>query len=254
VEYLATQNRLDEALHVWTSINENDRRQKEQRLLGEKLMSKLFASKRFHAGVEVYNSFISIDEAKIAHEVLYNGSFEFDIAAAGTSQFGWQIQSVSQAQIRIDAIMAHSGKRSLRINLNASQALDLKNVSQFVLVEPSTRYQLEFYARTEELKGASTPTIEILDNAANPVKSLATSEPLTIGTKDWQLVTLEFTTTPHTEAVTIQLSRSECVIDVCPIFGKVWYDDFNLKRIGEGTAATPSSQPSPNNTTNASAR
>ena len=36
------------------------------------------------------------------------------------------------------------------------------------------------------------------------------------------------------EAILIRFTRTPCTDAVCPIFGKVWYDDFNLQRFGRG--------------------
>ena len=57
------------------------------------------------------------------------------------------------------------------------------------------------------------------------------------GTNDWQQVSFEFTTGPQTEAVLVRLARAGCPDGVCPIFGKIWYDDFNLERTGGRAAA-----------------
>jgi hypothetical protein len=38
----------------------------------------------------------------------------------------------------------------------------------------------------------------------------------------------------------VRLRRVPCPEEACPIFGKIWYDDFNLQRAGTnaGTPAT----------------
>ena len=47
---------------------------------------------------------------------------------------------------------------------------------------------------------------------------------------DWSVLNAAFTTAANTEAVTIQLVRETCKGIVCPITGKVRFDDFSLKQ------------------------
>ncbi|HYE64506.1 MAG TPA: hypothetical protein VD966_02920, partial [Pyrinomonadaceae bacterium] len=108
---------------------------------------------------------------------------------------------------------------------------EFNNVSQLVAVEAGTLYRLECYIRTEDLKSAATPVIEIVDSANGT--ALGVSAPFPVGKNDWQSVTVDFKTSATTEAVTVRTGRASCGADtVCPIFGKVWYDDFNLQRVG----------------------
>ncbi len=96
-------------------------------------------------------------------------------------------------------------------------------------MQPSTRYRLTFFARTEELKSAATLYTTVLDGSAGGV-ALGSSAPVASGTHDWQPATIEFTTGPRTQSVLVRLSRAGCADGVCPIFGKIWYDDFDLQR------------------------
>ena len=82
--------------------------------------------------------------------------------------------------------------------------------------------------RTEGLSSASTPFIVIQDPVDNA--NLGSTKALATGTSDWQLVTFDFKTNPQHDGITIDLSASLVVRGRYPIFGTVWYDDFNLKR------------------------
>ena len=119
----------------------------------------------------------------------------------------------------------------MRIIFKAPSTLDKIHVSQTVPVEPGTQYRIEYYVRTEDLISASTPVLTVLD-AIDGI-ALAASKPLPTGTNDWQLVTLDFTTNPKHDGITVGLTRAPCSeTQICPIFGTVWYDDFKLQRIG----------------------
>ena len=81
---------------------------------------------------------------------------------------------------------------------------------------------------------ASTPPTPA---PAAPEALLAASAPTPQGTSEWQLVSVEFTVGPKTEAVLVRIVRVPCAEGVCPIYGKIWYDDFNLERAdGRATA------------------
>jgi hypothetical protein len=77
----------------------------------------------------------------------------------------------------------------------------------------------------------------MVSEPATPDTSLGATAPLAQGTQDWQPVSFEFTTGPKTEAVLVRIVRVYCAEGVCPIYGKIWYDDFNFERIGGRAAA-----------------
>ncbi|MGI9105572.1 MAG: hypothetical protein ACR2G4_04915 [Pyrinomonadaceae bacterium] len=82
------------------------------------------------------------------------------------------------------------------------------------------------------MKSVSTLITEIVDAGAEPGRVLATAEPLANGASDWQAVALDFNAPARAEAITVRLNRAPCPAQVCPLFGKVWYDDFDLQRVG----------------------
>ena len=235
IEYLIGQKKLDDTLRLWSSFSAGERR--EQHEAGEKLMAALFGAHRYHTVLDIYNDLALSETAKLSVGELLNGGFEDNIGPAGRSYFDWQVLPIAQAQISIDAGTSHTGTRSLRISFAAASPLEFHNVSQFVVVEPGARYRLQYYVRTEDLKSASTLITEVLDGAGPSSAVLAASAPLPAGTHDWQPETLNFTTPLQSDGITIRLSRAPCQAAACPIFGKVWYDDFDLQRTGSASDA-----------------
>jgi hypothetical protein len=140
------------------------------------------------------------------------------------------------AQTAIDARAASAGRRSLRVAFNASGQADFRNVTQVIAVEPGARYRLTFSFKTEELKSAAT-LITTVSDVAVPEPPLGASAPAPQGTNEWQQVSIEFAAGPKTEAVRVGLVRVACPEGVCPIYGKIWYDDFHLERAGGRAAA-----------------
>jgi hypothetical protein len=127
----------------------------------------------------------------------------------------------------------HSGNRSLRVVFNGYSANTFANIWQIVAVEPNTRYRLDFYVRTKDLKTGGAPTVEV----TNPLNSepIASSKPIPTDTNDWQRMTIEFASPDKPDGLIVRTNRISCD-PLCPIFGTVWYDDFNLQRIGPAEA------------------
>jgi hypothetical protein len=126
----------------------------------------------------------------------------------------------------------------LRIIFKASTRLESIPVSQTIVVEPETQYRIQYYQRTEGLITASTPAVVISDSIDKT--QLVSSPTMPTGTNDWQMVTLDFKTKPKHEGISLGLVRAACEGNqpICPIFGTIWYDDFNLQRVSGGSGAS----------------
>ena len=227
--YLATNKKFDDAMRVWATVSPADRRA--QRDLSVELKKSLIGAKQFRHAVEVMRE----TDSDLPHPgQFWNGGFENSPAAAGTNSFDWVIHSRPQALISIDP-QAHSGHSSLRLVFKANN-LDKIPVSQVVVVEPGAHYRFECFVRTDDLSSASTPILVIRDAVDNAI--LGQAKPVATGTNEWQQVTFDFKTTSEHDGIIIGFDRAACEdAKLCPIFGTVWYDDFNLQRIdGPGSS------------------
>ncbi len=232
--YLTAQKRFDDAIRMWSSLSANDRAA--QRDPGNELKQSLINAKQFHAALQVMRDIEPEAADWAVSGQFWNGGFEKRVPLGSTMSFHWNITSRPQAQIGIDAEEPHGGRGSLRLAFSVSTKLDDISVSQTVVVEPNSQYRLECYFRTRTLNSGSTPQITILDATDNTI--LAQSPPLPTGTNNWERVTIDFKTKPKSDGVTIGISRAPCEEkQLCPIFGYVWYDDFNLQRIGGSGSA-----------------
>jgi Tetratricopeptide repeat len=228
IEYLLKQQRLDDAQRLWSPLSTTQKQ--EQRATGEQIVQALLAAKRYQAALEVERSLGGQQGNIPAEGQLLNGGFELPVGPAGRTWYDWQVAPVAQAQINLDERVKHSDKRSLRLVFNASNPLDFRHVAQLVVVAPQTRYHLSWFVRTEDLKSISTLLVVVAD-AGDESHVLASSAPLQSGSSDWQEQGLDFTTGAQTQAVVVRLVRAPCTQPLCPLFGKVWYDDFNLQPI-----------------------
>jgi tetratricopeptide (TPR) repeat protein len=233
MEYLINLKRLDDARQLWQGFDAEQRTR--SRATGEKLLLRFLEAKRFQDVLALHRELSATDgvPTAAAPEQLTNGGFESAVGAPGTSPFEWQVVPLEGAQMGLDERVRHEGARSLRIAFNATNTLAFRNISQLVAVAPATRYRLEYYVRTEDLKGSATLVTQIVD-ATEPGRVLAASQPVITGTADWQAVALDFTTPPGVQGVTVRIVSPQCTSATCPIFGKVWYDNFNLQRSGGG--------------------
>jgi tetratricopeptide (TPR) repeat protein len=223
-QFLLSRQRADDALQVWNSLNPQEKKQFAG--LGEGMLRGFIEAKKYQAAVSVARGFAVSEETAPTIGRLTNNGFE---DAAGAGPFGWQINSVAQAQTITDTARKRSGNNSLRVSFRVTSRLDWANVSQLVAVDAGGRYRLECQVYTDNLKSAATPVVQVLDAATSQI--LATSAPLAPGTsKTWLPVSVAFAA--RGEGVIVRLARESCGAETtCPLFGTVWYDDFNLQRL-----------------------
>ncbi|SRR6266542_4078716 len=225
-KYLIERGRYDYGLRLWNSLSETEKR--ESRFAADPIISHLVGSQHYHQAMEIWNQ-VAPGAAYYAEPGrILDGGLENNLAHGPGAAFGWQVQSNSQVQIGIDAGQGHTGSRSLRVFFQVRSHIDTINVSQLVPVNPNTEYDFECYLKTDKLESAETPVVGIT-NAAND-SWLVGSPAAPSGNNNWQRIALSFKTDAKTEAVKVKMVRNSCPDSpICPIFGTVWYDDFNLK-------------------------
>jgi hypothetical protein len=102
-------------------------------------------------------------------------------------------------------------------------------ISQLIVVGPSKRYKINFASRSQDLVTGGLPFLMVSD--ASDWKLLVRSAALPMGTSNWQTFSVEFTTTPTTNAVMVSVLREACSTSPCPIFGSVSLDSFSLEQL-----------------------
>jgi hypothetical protein len=193
-------------------------------------LTELLAAKQFNAAYDVWSAGLKKD-MRNSNAGFIDGGFEEQINL-GEDGFGWRVARDGQAvQISIDNVQPHGGSNSLRLNWKGDSNPTAPVVSQLVLVEPNARYQVRFAVRTEELVSAALPLIAVTDAGSNDAKPLAQSKPFPLKTTPWQDYSFEFTTGKETQAVLVSLRRQNCESQPCPIFGRIWLDDFSLQKL-----------------------
>lgn len=225
-DYLVKRGHYEEGLRFWNTLSETEKR--ENRLAADSIISNLIANQRYHLAMEIWNEVAPgpAYDAEVGH--ILDRGFEDNLAHGPGAVFGWQVQSNSQVQVGIDANQGHTGSRSLRVFFQVRSHIDAINVSQLVPVKPDTEYDFECYVKTDKLEGAETPLV-VVANAADD-SWVGSSPTAPNGNNNWQRISFSFKTGAKTEAVKVKMLRNSCPDSpVCPIFGTVWYDDFDLK-------------------------
>lgn len=224
--YLANRGSFDEGLQMWSRLTPAER--SDNKATGEGMIGALVHNRRFYDAMNVWNDIAPHASSRAVVDQIGDGSFE-ELSNYGPEMaFGWQIRN-RQIQIDIDPSSGYNSRRSLRMLFQSRAVLDALIATRLITVTPDKQYELQFYVKSEKLHSGATPFIQVLN--ANDNEVLASSTEAPTGDKDWQPVSVQFTTPSKTQAVIIQIVRGKCVdTEVCPIFGTLWYDDFSLKR------------------------
>ena len=220
--FLARQKRFDEAVQIWNALPENER-QADFKENGEEIYRQLITEKQFRHALN-FQAHSGETETFAVGEIT-NSGFENDIKTGNTSIFDWQIAEGLHPQVGLDNQQKRGGNRSLVIIFNSSDGKNFRQVSQTVAVEAGRTYEFEAFYKSD-LKTSTTLKWEIAD--ASDGKILASTEPIA-AISDWANLKTKFSVPENTQAVVIRLARVGCISAICPISGKVWFDDLAIK-------------------------
>jgi len=222
--FLVEQKRWEDALHFYQQAGAAS-----ESYLHE-MVRQFVAANRYLDAYKVWlsNHTVASDHCLDERGCIYDSSFENDRKFEDDG-FSWSVAgTIDGVTVKIDDSAASSGKKSLGISFQGDSSPSVHVVSQLILVRPSSRYHLTFKAKTADLKSVALPVFSLIDRGLS--SQVAESSVLPSGTTRWQDFDIEFTTSDHTDAVMLVLSRVPCRWSECPIFGTLWLDDFMLER------------------------
>jgi hypothetical protein len=184
----------------------------------------------FREAFDIWKLDHGLAPVKDAVPSIHDGGFEGPLIFA-EGGFGWRVPRDLQATaIALDSSQPQSGAKDLRIefagNSNPASAL----ISQIILVEPSRRYKINFFSRSQDVVSGGLPLVVVI-NASGDRNLLGKSAPLSKGTSDWQFSSFEFLSAPATTAVVLSLQRVGCATSPCPIFGSISLDSFSIEEL-----------------------
>ena len=227
--FTAKQNRFDEAIEIWNALPRPpaENIKTERRADGEELFNELIAAKRYRDALRVQTGLS--DESGITEITpgkIVNGGFEADVKREKAGVFEWRISDGAQPQIGFDDREKRGGTRSLVVVFNSADGKDFRQISQTTALDSAGEYVFEIFYKST-LKTAAGLRWEIVDAADD--KILATTAALEEKT-DWTNLKTEFTASEATQAVTIRLALEPCKSIICPVTGKIWFDDFSIRQ------------------------
>jgi hypothetical protein len=223
----------------------------ESRMVREQYLNELISSKRFKEAYDLWSHEDSRHSANSPNShaglgVIIDPSFEQE-SNLDEPGFGWRTENkASSLSLSLDPSNPKEGNSSLRVEFKGDSDPGQRIVSQLVLLEPRTHYQIEFAARTDNLVTGGLPVVTVTDASDNVVLG----QPVLLPQKadNWQHYEIDFNSKETTAAIQISLHRERCSNSPCPVFGRMWLDDFSLKAIPlirlESARASKSSPPS----------
>ncbi len=212
-----------EAASAWDMIPADEKLPK-FREAGQALLSQLAGAKQYRLAARIAKDIWDADGTGPGVGSVLNGGFETGIRLNEARLFDWQVGNGIQPQIGLSGEQKHGGAYSLYMAFNTMLAADLRQVSQTVAVESGKSYTFGGSYRAE-IKGSLA--WDVVD--ASDGKNLAKTPPVQ-STDGWTSFRVNFNAPPGSDGVIIRLVRDGCEASVCPITGKVWFDDFSLSQ------------------------
>jgi hypothetical protein len=143
--------------------------------------------------------------------------------------FGWRLgEKDTGFHLSLDTDKPRQGRSSLKIEFSGDSDPFSPIISQLVLVDSGVHYQLHFAAKSEGLVSGGLPLVIVMDAGDNKVLGQSDRFPTTDG---WREYTFDFVVGPSAGAIRIELQRQACSKSPCPIFGRLWLDNFLLQRL-----------------------
>jgi hypothetical protein len=218
-QYFRQRKEADAAIAMYTSAGsaaEEDRKS---------YIAELISSKQFPQAAKLW---LVGHREGLASGVMIDPGFEQerDLNEPG---FGWRRGEQDKTfRLSLDANNPREGRYSLKVTFDGPSDPLMPVITQLVLVEARVRYQLSFAVRSEGVVSGGPPKIAVLDGNTGLV--LGQSGNLTESAGTWRNYTINFESGQSTSAVRISLQRESCASSPCPIFGKLWLDDFSLRK------------------------
>jgi hypothetical protein len=145
--------------------------------------------------------------------------------------FGWRRNPETKGfRLSLDPNNPREGRSSLKVEFDGESNFAAPVISQLLLVEGGASYQLRFWVRSEALVSGGLPKVFVVDADQKNVVSQTETFPSNTD-NGWREYSIDFVTAQSTNAIRIALQRQACNTSPCPIFGRVWLDNFSLKKL-----------------------
>ncbi len=189
-------------------------------------LRELIGARRFKDAASLW---LVVRGTAVAPGVMIDPGFEQESNLDGPG-FGWRLGEKRQGfRLALDTNNPREGRSSLKVDFSGDSDPSSPVISQLVLIEPGSHYQLHFAMRSENIVSGGPPLVMVVD--ADTGKPLKPSEPFPTATNGWREYVIAFDSGPSATAVGITLQRQACDQSPCPIFGRLWLDSFSLQKL-----------------------
>lgn len=154
--------------------------------------------------------------------LVWNGRFELPLTRVALD---WQVSDSEDFSARRAPGEGNLDSTALRMDFRGLENLEFAGVRQSVGVEPDTRYELFYHARSLDLTTDEGVFIEVLETRLQ--RRLVASEK-TLGTTPWTPARLSFETPAQTRVVEIQVRRNRSRQIDSRLAGIYWLDSVSL--------------------------
>jgi tetratricopeptide (TPR) repeat protein len=192
------------------------------RKLAEEYMNFLLTNKQFEAADRAWASYASVPQYPDP-EHIFNGDFEADPAPGST--FDWRINDDPGVAVSIADDIAHSGKRSLKLQFDRTQNMTYFPVWESFYLKPG-RYRFRAWVKSQDLSTDQGISFALFDGAG------FVTEPV-LGSTDWKLVEKTFQVNEAKGLARITLSRVASRKFDDKVAGTLWIDDVSIQPINK---------------------
>jgi O-antigen ligase len=197
----------------------------------EGIVRQLLEKRQYKFANQVQNQDCKVSES--IETVIEDASFSERNVSEGIG-FGWRYQeSDGYTSVSFDT-GSSAEDRSLRFNFNGEDD-SFALLSQIIFIEKKQKYRLNFSYKTADLVSGGMPVIQIIhkNHETENMNHIAGEALINARKSGWIQSSIEFEANNQTEAIEIRLARQSCKDQVCPIYGNLWLDDFQLRKISK---------------------
>jgi tetratricopeptide (TPR) repeat protein len=155
--------------------------------------------------------------------LIWNGNFATDFTNGGLD---WRWAPVPGAAIDFDVPPGPGNSRSIRLDFNGGNNIELGSPLEYVPVEPGRTYHFHASMRTDQITTESGVHFYISDPNHQNAVSFATDD--FVGSHPWTALDGDVLTSPQTHFLLVQLSRSPSRLFDNKLGGTVWIADISL--------------------------
>ncbi len=189
------------------------------------LVIKLFEKRQFSVAHQISERDCTLSNSSTVN--LADGDFEMVNLHEGFG-FGWRVGDLPETvKIGFDNEIKANGRRSFGVVFDGNSDAAQPIISQTFRVGKKHKYRLSFAYRTEKIVSGGVPFLSF--SLKQPDDDVIFKEiNLTTDQNDWRRFSTEIETLEQTEAIEIRLARRSCGQSPCPIFGRLWLDNFTI--------------------------